>query len=48
MIAAMLGFSLGILALHYFGKRGALLGFFIAACLGWIIELYTRRQKSAR
>lgn len=45
MIAAVTGFTLGVFALHYFGKKGVLLGFFLAACLGWIIELLTRPQE---
>jgi len=48
MIAAVIGFSFGVVALHYFGKRGALLGFILAACLGWIIDLQTRRQQSEK
>lgn len=45
MIAAVTGFSFGVFALHYFGKRGVLLGIFLAACLGWVIELLTRREE---
>ena len=48
MIAAVLGFILGVLALRYFGKPGALLGLFLAAGLGWAIELLARRQESAK
>jgi hypothetical protein len=48
MIVGVTGFGLGVVALHYFGKLGVLLGFFLAACLGWVIELLTRRQESEK
>jgi hypothetical protein len=48
IITTVTGFCLGIVALHYFGKLGALLGLFLAAGLGWAIELLARRQESAK
>lgn len=48
MIAAVAGFCLGVVAGHYFGKRGALVGFFLAVFLGWVIELQTRRRESEK
>jgi uncharacterized membrane protein SpoIIM required for sporulation len=47
IIAAVLGFIIGVFASHYFGKLGALLGLVLAAGLGWTIELLAHRQASA-